>query len=425
MASPPLKLILSPDRLGPKGDGICQSPEGTIYIERSAPFDKLRVKIFKDLEGVSRGEILEILEPSTHRQSPSCPHYSACGNCTLLHLTPQFYREWKTQTVKEAFLKTGLKPQKWLEPIFLAGYNRRRATFTVLKKRGKIVMGYYRRRSQEITEIETCEIAHPKLLKLKKFLNPYLPFLTKEGAPLDLFFQVVGNSIDMVMTGPIGKTGRPDDAFIKVLQDILEVSDVARVSWRNESQTQTLIQKDSLTIQFGSLKVELPPAAFLQPTIEGEKTLVDAVLKALPSHGTFADLFSGCGTFTGPMLRQGSVEAFESDLSAIKNLSKASRGKKLKVYQRDLFKNPIPYKDLNHFDAIVFNPPRAGCPEQAQEIARSQCPTLIGISCNPATFARDAKILCRGGYQLKSLQVIDQFLGSHHVEVVGVFSKSK
>lgn len=421
----PEKPIVSPERLGPKGDGICRDRRGTIYVERSAPLDQLKIKVFEDSAGVKRGEILEIVKASPHRQNPPCPHYHQCGNCTLLHLKTDYYRKWKTETVQEAFLKLGIKPQTWLEPIFLGGHNRRRATFSVLKKRGKVKMGYYKRRSKELTEIESCEIADPVMLEFKKQIKPFLSFLTQEGEPLDLFAQWVDGKMDLVITGPLGKHGKPNRAFVETLKDALEVSQVSRVSWKSESKIQVLIQKEPIETKFGSISVELPPGAFLQPTLEGEKALVSAVMKALPTAGKFADLFSGCGTFTGPMLERGSVEAFEFYEPAVASLSRAARENNLGVYKRDLFKNPLRHQDLSKFDAIVFDPPRAGCPEQAHELALSKCPTLIGVSCNPATFARDSKIILKGGYKLKSLQVVDQFLGSHHVEIVGVFKKTK
>ena len=197
------------------------------------------------------------------------------------------------------------------------------------------------------------------------------------------------------------------------------------MSFKVGDKVQTLIKKEPVHKTFGNLKVELPPAAFLQPTSEGEEALVTAVMNAIPAKGKFLDLFSGCGTFSGPLLERGSVDAFESGELAVKALSKLSSEFPLRVYRRDLFKNPVRYQDLNRFDAIIFDPPRAGCVEQAHEMALSKCETLVGISCNPATFARDAKILAKGKYQLKSLQVIDQFLWSHHVEVVGVFTKAR
>lgn len=425
MALPPQKPILSPEKLGPKGDGICFSPRGTVYVERAAPKDRLKIKFFRDSTGMSRGEILEIIEPSPYRQTPTCPHYSQCGNCTLLHLKTDYYQHWKCETVSEALLKLSIQPDRWLNPLFLGGQNRRRVTFTLLKKRGKTTLGYYKRRSQELTEIQTCDIAHPRIMEFKKFLKPYLPFLSHEGEPLDIFVQLVGEKLDVVLRGPLGKSGRPDSAFNHLLKEIFEISPVARVTWKEENRIHTLFEKGPVEIKFGELKVKLPPGAFLQPTLEGEKALVDSVLGALPKIGKFADLFSGCGTFSGPMLQKGSVEAFEVDSAAVNSLSVASKEKPLKVYRKDLFTSPLSAPELSKFDAIVFDPPRAGCSDQAYQLARSRCRIVIGVSCNPATFARDAKILTRGGYRLKTMQVIDQFLGSHHVEMVGVFIKSK
>jgi 23S rRNA (uracil1939-C5)-methyltransferase len=419
-SSKPTVLV---DYLGPKGDGVAQGSRGPIYIERSAPLDKVQVKVSHDRMGVSRGEILTLIEPSPYRQEPPCPHFDLCGNCTLQHLTPEFYRHWKTRTVGEALLKVGLKPQKWLEPVFLKGHNRRRATFSVLKNRGKVVMGYYRRRSQEITEIKTCDIADPKLLELQQFLRSFIPILAPEGKPIDLFLQKMGNAFDLVISGPLESSSKAQHRLKSLLEELLSLSSIVRVSLKTEQGIQTLCQRADFIAEFGGLKVKLPPAAFLQPTQEGESALCTAVLNALPSRGKFADLFCGCGTFTGHMLNRGPVEAFESNSAAVRALSASHPGESLKVHQRDLFKNPLPQRDLNRFDAIVFDPPRAGCVEQAQQLARSTCKTLIGVSCNPATFARDAKWICQGGYRLKSVQVFDQFLWSHHVEIIGLFTK--
>jgi 23S rRNA (uracil1939-C5)-methyltransferase len=180
-----------------------------------------------------------------------------------------------------------------------------------------------------------------------------------------------------------------------------------------------------VTAAFGKLKVGLGPAAFLQPTLEGERALVETVLGALPRDARLADLFSGYGTFSGPMLASGSVDSYESVPAAVAALARAAKGKPLKAFRRDLFARPLRRDEINRYDAVVFDPPRAGCPDQAAEMASARTPCLIGVSCNPATFARDARILCEGGYWLESVQVIDQFLWSHHVEVVGVFTKRK
>lgn len=372
-------------KLGAQGDGVTRSNQ---YIEGAIPGDEVTAKFHKTFDGVSRGEILQIIKPSTNRQAAPCVHYDKCGNCTVQHLTPSYYRRWKMETVRDAFERQGLRPIKWLPPVFLGSHNRRRATFTAVKSGGKVKFGYFRRRSQEIVEIDSCLVVHPKILEAKKQIQPLLVNILKEHEPLDIAFQLVNDKVDIVAKG-------------------LE-------KYRNK-----------LTAEFGNLRVPLPPAAFLQPTLEGEKALVDAVMQALPKKGKFADLFSGCGTFTGAMLQRGPVDAFEAEADAFNALTKSIGTNPLRVFRRDLFRQPLRKDNLNRYDAIVFDPPRAGCVDQALRMAESKVGMLIGVSCNPATFARDARSLCDGGYWLQSLQVFDQFLWSHHVEVVGIFTKKK
>lgn len=425
MAPTSKKMRLSIESLGPKGDGVALGLVGPIYVDRTAPGDEISAHLFRDRLGVNRAEMVSLIIPSPVRQFPPCPHFEVCGNCTLQHLTLEYYQSWKKELIKEAFQKVGLRPQKWLKPVFLSGKNRRRLTFTLVKKQGKITLGYYQRRSKNISPIDSCEIALPELFKIRDSLKPFLKYLVHPTQPVDLSFQWVDNKIDMIISGLAIKKNQANNPILNVLKELTEMSNISRVSLRQENKIDVLIQKAPIKKTFGDIIVSLPPAAFLQPTQDGEEALVSAVMKALPPSGTFADLFSGCGTFTGSLLSRGKVEAFESSQSAVKALNQAGKNHPLKAVARDLFKHPLRTKELNHFDAIVFDPPRTGCVEQAHEMAKSRCKTLIGVSCNPATFARDAKILCRGGYQLQSLQLVDQFLWSHHVEVVGVFTKGR
>ena len=413
------RVRLTISHLGPKGDGIAEGTKGPIFLERTAPGDEVEADIFRDDKGVIRGEVKEFFTLSPLRSTPPCPHYEACGNCTLQHLSIEFYQSWKRNLVKDALLKWHLKPKTWLPPLFLKGHNRRRATFSLTRKRGKLVMGYYQRRSKIISPIPTCEIALPDLIELKNWIEPFLSPLVKEGQNIDLFIQKIGDSFELVFSGL--------SSLPKMIGDELaSLSPIGRISLKTERGIQVLIQKKKLIAKFGPLKVALPPAAFLQPTEEGEKALVRAVLQALkPNQGALADLFSGAGTFSGPLLSFGEVTAFESNPHAIQALKEAGKNERLTALRRDLFLQPLSSKEINRFDAVIFDPPRAGCLEQAKEMARSHCPLLIGVSCNPATFARDSHHLIRGGYQLESLQLVDQFLWSHHVEVVGVFTKQR
>lgn len=409
-------------RLGPQGDGVHESPHGKIFFERTAPGDCVRAHVYQDRQGIFRGEVQELLESSPNRQEAPCSHYDDCGNCTLQHLNQTFYRHWKLETVREAFRKKGLRPRKWTPAVFVGENNRRRLTLSARKENGKLFLGYHRRRSQEVVHLRSCLIAEPAFLEIHSRLVPLLRETIKERNTLDIFLQMVGATIDSVLTGPLTLAER------NLLKERLrQFPNLHRVGWRADetSKIQILFEKCPIQAQFGDLLVPLPPDAFLQPTLEGERALIQSVLHALPPKGKFADLFSGCGTFSGAMLQRGSVDAYESVPSAVHALGKAGQGKRLKVFRRDLFKHPLRKEELNAYDAVVFDPPRAGCEEQAARLASAKTRTVIGVSCNPSTFARDAKILCEGGYWLQSLQVVDQFRWSHHVEVVGVFTKQK
>lgn len=405
------------DELGPLADGIGFSKQGKVYLDRVVPGDEVEANLKKDKKGVLRGQVTNLIKASSFRQDPSCPHYDLCGNCSLQHVNTHFYQAWKQEKVKMAFSNFGLKPQEWLPSIFLKGNNRRRVTFSLTKVRGQVFFGYYQRRSQNITEIDQCDVITPDILELKRFLKAILSPLLKEKQVVDIFLQKVGSALDVVFSGL-------DSLPANIIDQLCDLEGVKRISLKSSKGIQVVSRNKSLSMRFGELSVALPPAAFLQPTEEGEQTLVSSILKALPPGQLFADLFCGVGTFTGPLLEKGAVHGFEENPHAVRALSQAGKSKPLKVFQKDLFAHPLKVEELNRYDAIIFDPPRAGCSEQAKLMARSLCSHLIGISCNPATFARDASYLVKGGYRLKSLQVIDQFLWSHHVEVIGVFSRA-
>ena len=409
--------------LGPKGDGVAQGRHGRVYIEGVFPGDVVRARTCRGDDEVIRGEITDVLEDSPYRREAPCAHYDQCGGCTLQHATTDFYRAWKQDVVHDALKKMNLNPKKWLAPVFVEGDSRRRATFATLRQRDRVLMGYYKRRSDHITDIKTCLVTENAIITMRDKLRPLLMPLIKEGRSADIFLQHVGGVFDMVFTGQIGKKGKPDLEVREALAELAHKAGIGRIGWRGRDRDsiEIMIETNVPTASFGDLRVPLPPAAFLQPTIAGEKALVDAVMGMLPAKGHFADLFSGCGTFAGPMLARGSVDAYESVDPAIKALMKAKGAKPLKAFRRDLFKNPLRRDEANRYDAIVFDPPRAGARDQCQALANGKVPLIVGVSCNPATFARDARILCDGNYRLDTVQVVDQFTWSHHVELVASF----
>ncbi len=408
--------------LGPKGDGIHNADSGRIYVDRALPGDVVQAKVQRGTGGVLRGDITRVVTPSPHRVTAPCPNFDVCGGCTLQHATEAFYRDWKIGIVRDALAREDVTPAVWHDPVFVPPGTRRRVTFAAYKKGARVTLGYFRRRTHMVTDIAACLVADPAIMDLRGKLTTALAPLLIEGKTTDIFLQSVNGQTELVITGPIGKQGLQ---VHEAVADLAQTLRLARVSWRakDRDEPEILLEVNPMRARFGALEVNLPPLAFLQPTQAGEAALAAAVMAHLPQKGTFADLFCGSGTFSGPMLDRGSVHAFDTVEPAIRTLEKAKGPKPLHAHRRDLYKEPLTRDEANAFDAVVFDPPRAGAEAQARELATSDVPTIVGVSCDPRTFARDARILSEGGYGLESVQVVDQFTWSHHVELVAVFHK--
>jgi 23S rRNA (uracil1939-C5)-methyltransferase len=424
MMPPPMADDLLIHDMGPKGEGVHHAAREDIHVFRALPGDRVRAALHRDVDHVLRGDVTEIVEASPHRVAAPCPDYDRCGGCSIQHASTDFYGDWKQSLVRASLEKAGLKPKIWREPVFLPPGGRRRVTFTAQKQGDRVILGYSRRGIRQVIDIETCLIAEPAVMALRNTLAPLLLPILQDEKPATVFIQSIGDEFEIVVTGPVGKSGKPDAAVRDAIAQLAEVSRCNRISWRANlgDVPEMLLEAKPLYARFGSLTVTLPPLAFLQPTEAGERALVDAVMEALPPSGTFADLFSGCGTFTGPMLARGPVDAFESSDTAIQALND-SHTAGLKAMCRDLFRNPLKRDEAERYDAIVFDPPRAGALAQVTALASGTVPVLVAVSCNPETFARDARIRVDGGYRLDSVRVVDQFTWSHHVELVAAFSK--
>ena len=410
--------------LAPMGDGVHQSERGRIYVERALPGDTVRAKVHAGPGGVLRGNVPQVIAASPHRVAAPCIHYEVCGGCTLQHADAQFYRDWKVGIVRTVLERNGLKPDVWRAPVFVPAGTRRRVTFAASKKKNAVTLGYFRRRSHQVADITSCLVADPTLMSLRAQLVTALAPILQDGKTADIFLQTVDGQCEVVITGPVGKKGSPDLQVYEAAADLAHQAGLSRISWRPKElrEPEVLLEVNPLLARFGVLDVALPPLAFLQPTKAGEDALAGAIMDLLPKTGAFADLFAGCGTFSGPMLARGGVDAYEGAASAVRALDKSKGSKPLKATQRDLFRDPLQADETSRYDAVVFDPPRAGALEQVKALAGGKVPRLIGVSCNPATFARDARVLTDGGYALESVQVIDQFTWSHHVELVASFA---
>lgn len=405
------------DALGAAGDGIALIDGKRVYVPLTAPGDVVEV-----VAQGERGELLSLIERGLERIDPPCRHFGACGGCSLQHLTPQFQRGWKRARVIEALAREGLPESAVGETIETPEASRRRATFAARISRGRLTLGFNARRSAEIVDVAECRILHAEL-------HARLPGLRKlagavGASSFDLAVTLCDNGIDVAV---VGKTAPQTDRERAGLIAAAQAAGVVRLTLNGE----TLAQFATPVVSFGGKEATPHPGAFLQASREGEAALIALVKNATQGARKIADLFCGCGTFALPLAAFATVCAYDSDRAAVDALRRASaeaqragiRVNPVAVEARDLFERPLSAKELKSFDAIVFDPPRAGAQAQAVEIGKSGVGSIVAVSCNPATFARDAAILVQAGYKLLHATPVDQFVHSPHVEVVGVFRR--
>lgn len=367
--------------------------------------------------------------PADSLGTPPCPHFEECGACQVQHLKEADYRAWKESEVKKLMDLNGVKPETWLPPVFIGAATRRRVAISAIREGDDLILGFHRYHSNDIAPVEACLLLSPTLDKIYKRLPEVLTPLLPRGVQVDVLLQEAdGHAVDCVISG----LAERDEATLGAKQTNLvarlaDHCEIRRVSFRETDHSQPVpqIALDRITKTSGALTVEISPGAFLQPSVEGEAALADAVMLALGKIGKkdkVIDMFSGCGTFAGRILEKAQVHAIENDFGMSHSLKEAAKGHaRFTAEARDLFKEPVSVREMKDVKAVVLDPPRAGAKEQCQRLAKSSIPLIVSVSCNPATFARDAKILIEGGYKLKSLQIFDQFIYTTHTELVGVF----
>jgi 23S rRNA (uracil1939-C5)-methyltransferase len=339
---------------------------------------------------------------------PFCPYYEACGGCTLQHLGPVSYSAYKRSLVEDALRFS--RVEAVLEPMIEAhGDGRRRAT---LHARGKGV-GYMARRSHDLVDIAACPILVPALRERAPALAR--PIAATIG-DCDVAFTATETGLDVAVRTE--RRIKPEK-----LTTFAQRAGLARMTLNGE----IVLQTQPPAVRMGKASVEIPTGSFLQATEKAEGALAALVTEGVGKARSVADLFCGMGPFTLRLAERARVFAADSDKAALAALEKALRFtqglKPVTAKTRDLFREPMVPVELKDFDAVVFDPPRAGAEAQARELAKSKVPVVVAVSCEPRTFARDAAILIAGGYRLEKLTPVDQFAWSSHVEVVGVFRR--
>ncbi len=367
-----------------------------------------------------------MLSPSKHedQNSQTCPHFGACGGCSLQDLPPADYAATKRAAVQNALIKAGVTAEV-LAPVIVPPRSRRRAVFKIKSLPEGLHIGFHAARSHTVIDMHHCDVLTPGLFALVGHLRQRLEPLFGVGEAAELHVTETlhdskGAVFDCAFRWRAGLTA----ALTAELTSALSGLGIARLTMGRD----LVFEQAAPAVTLGGVRVVLPPNPFLQSTREGEAALQERVLGIAGNAKVVADLFSGVGTFALSLARKAKVHAVEQDKPALEALGGAARSPGLKpvsVELRDLFKLPLTPAELKDYDAVVLDPPRAGAEAQVRALANSQVPVIAYVSCDAASFARDAAILVKGGYRPGPVTPIDQFLWSSHIEVVGGFHRPK
>ena len=407
-------------KLGAQGDGIAQGADGPIYVPFTLPGETVAIARVK-----SQGTLMSIASASPDRQEPHCRHFGpdgvngACGGCTLQHYADGPYRAFKRQLVVDALRSKGLTPE--VDDIIAAHPGeRRRVVFAARKTEKDMLIGFNQAESHHIVAIEECPIASAGIMSR-------LPAIRAVGAALAVSAEAFRISVLETLSGldiAVDDVKKLSDKQRRsAIETVLALRGVARVSLNGE----ILVEPMKPIIDFGGIQVSPPSGAFTQATKPAEEAMAELVATHVGKAKRIADLFAGSGTLSLRLARIGRVHAVESEEKALAALDHAARNtqglKPVTIERRDLFRRPLMAQELKAYDAVVFDPPRAGAEFQSKELARSAVKKIVAVSCNPLTLARDLALLVESGFRITRVTPIDQFLWTSHVEVVAALEK--
>jgi 23S rRNA (uracil1939-C5)-methyltransferase len=348
-----------------------------------------------------------------------CAHFGVCGGCSLQDLAPDDYRKHKRDAVLAALARAGLPDLSVEQPFLVPERSRRRAVFKFGKQAGKVVVGFHAARSHAIVDMHECRVLTPALLALAGDLRHAMVPILSDGEKGEVHVTETDTGLDLAFRAPRKMT----PALTASLAKAFSGRGVARIIFNGEM----LFEQQVPEIRFGDAVVALPPHGFLQASRDGEAMLVDRVQAFLEGAKTVVDLFAGLGTFSLPLARRARVHAVEQDREALAALADAARKTKglkpVTTERRDLFKLPLTPLELNRFEAALLDPPRAGAEKQARALAASKLKRVAYVSCDAASFARDAAILAEAGFRADTILPVDQFLYSEHIELAGSFMR--
>lgn len=409
------------DRLGTEGIGLARVNNHWIGVPDTLPGETVRILSHG---GKHPATLIERLTDSPDRIAPACPHFGTCGGCRLQHLAPAPYAAFKHRLVCDA-LSRALLPTASVAPITVSPPgSRRRAGFSATKRKGVVTLGFHGRASHDLFDLGQCPVLDPAITgilpALRGFLTQHLP----GGTGGDVTVTATDTGLDVGLVWPEA----PDLALLETMARFAHEAGLARLWWQTPTgQPVPAAQRTAPQIRFGTTIVDIPCGPFLQATPMGEATLIAHVRAIVGDARRVADLYAGCGTFALALAEQGrTIHAVETDPTALAALKQAAHRAgfgAITIEKRDLEHRPLVPDELKSFDCVILDPPRAGAKPTIDALVIAQVARIAYVSCNPASFARDAATLVAGGYHLAAVWPVDQFLWSSHVELVARFDR--
>lgn len=421
----PAPTTVTIETLESQGDGAARLADSKrVFVPRTLPGDQVEVEFLSSRGDDFAARATNFIH-SVSRREADCPVFETCGGCQLQHLPDDDYLSWKPEIIRTAFARHGLDVV--FQPLQSAPLtSRRRTTIKAIKTSERVIVGYNSAQSHQIVDIDTC----PRLIgalndliePIRKLARDFLP----NGATARFSITDPGaGSIDLLIETDVDL----DLEKLELLSGFAHQHGISRITKKGpDNLLEPVIELEQVAVSFAGCSVPLPPDSFLQPSSEGEKILSDLVIEAVGCSQTVIDLYAGVGTFSIPLAVLSkqvlAIDGARAQVAALQAAVNKSAGSlNLQTETRDLQRNPLLPVELNHSDAIVFDPPRAGAKDQAQEIALSTVPRVVAVSCNPATMARDLRILVDGGYAIQRVTPVDQFPMSYHIEAVAVLER--
>jgi len=406
------------DHVGHLGDGVALAEGRSLFVPYTLGGETVEVTAAPGLHP-DRRQLVLVEQASPERIEPFCQHFGICGGCAIQHWEAERYRAWKRDLVIATLAQAKINCEV-SSLIDAHGNGRRRMTVHARKGSHDVLkVGFAAAHSHDVVPIDRCPIVDPGLNGALDAAWALAEPLTGIGKPLDIQITATNTGLDVDVRG----SGPLQTAMITTLSKIAEKHRLARLTRHGE----LVLMRNPPVITVGTARVTLPPGSFLQATVSGEEKLAALVSGHCSRAKHIADLFCGVGPFALRLAEKARIMAFDSDAGAINALQKAAtsthRLKPVKAEARDLFRRPLMPQELRDYDIVVFDPPRQGAQAQAQQLAASKIAVVVAVSCNVATFARDARILVDGGFRLEGVTPVDQFRHTPHVELVARFSR--